>query len=160
MRPQVGYYHCFGCGESGDVYSFLRAMDHVSFTEAVERMAARVGFTLHYEDGGPAPETTGRSRLYAANAAAAEYFRAQLMTPEADTGRRFLGDRGFDAGAAAHFGVGYAPKGWSHLMDHLLAQSSPATSCCRRGSSRRGSAASTTASAGGSSGPSATSRGR
>ncbi|MDZ5144101.1 DNA primase [Microbacterium testaceum] len=122
VRPQVGYYHCFGCGESGDVYSFLRAMDHVSFTEAVERMAARVGFTLHYEDGGPAPETTGRSRLYAANAAAAEYFRAQLMTPEADTGRRFLGDRGFDAGAAAHFGVGYAPKGWSHLMDHLLAQ--------------------------------------
>lgn len=122
VRPQVGYYHCFGCGESGDVYSFLRAMDHVSFTEAVERMAARVGFTLHYEDGGPAPETTGRSRLYAANAAAAEYFRAQLMTPEADTGRRFLGDRGFDAGAAAHFGVGYAPKGWSHLMDHLLAE--------------------------------------
>lgn len=122
VRPQVGYYHCFGCGESGDVYSFLRAMDHVSFTEAVERMAARVGYTLHYEDGGPAPETTGRSRLYAANAAAAEYFRAQLMTPEADTGRRFLGNRGFDAGAAAHFGVGYAPKGWSHLMDHLLAQ--------------------------------------
>jgi DNA primase len=122
VRPQVGYYHCFGCGESGDVYSFLRAMDHVSFTEAVERMAARVGYTLHYEDGGAAPETTGRSRLYAANAAAAEYFRAQLMSPEADTARRFLGDRGFDAGAAAHFGVGYAPKGWSSLMDHLLAQ--------------------------------------
>ncbi|MFV9425897.1 DNA primase [Microbacterium sp. S1037] len=122
VRPQVGYYHCFGCGESGDVYSFLRTMDHVSFTEAVERMAARAGYTLHYEDGGPAPETTGRSRLYAANAAAAEFFRAQLMTPEAETGRRFLGDRGFDAGAAAHFGVGYAPKGWSHLMDHLLAQ--------------------------------------
>lgn len=122
VRPQVGYYHCFGCGESGDVYSFLRAMDHVSFTEAVERMAARVGYTLHYEDGGAAPETTGRSRLYAANAAAAEYYRAQLMSPEAETARRFLGDRGFDAGAAAHFGVGYAPKGWSSLLDHLLAQ--------------------------------------
>lgn len=122
VRPQVGYYHCFGCGESGDVYSFLRAMDHVSFTEAVERMAARVGYTLHYEDGGAAPETTGRSRLYAANAAAAEYFRAQLMSPEAETGRRFLGERGFDAGAAAHFGVGYAPKGWSNLLDHLSTQ--------------------------------------
>lgn len=122
VRPQVGYYHCFGCGESGDVYSFLRALDHVSFTEAVERMAARVGYTLHYEDGGAAPETSGRSRLYAANAAAAEFFRAQLMTPEAETGRRFLGDRGFDAGAAAHFGVGYAPKGWSNLLDHLSAQ--------------------------------------
>ncbi|MGZ8805456.1 MAG: DNA primase, partial [Microbacterium sp.] len=102
-----------------DVYSFLRAMDHVSFTEAVERLAGRIGYTLHYEDGGAAPETTGRARLYAANGAAAEYFRAQLATPEAETARRFLGERGFDAGAAAHFGVGYAPKGWSNLRDAL-----------------------------------------
>ncbi|MBN9188496.1 MAG: DNA primase [Microbacterium sp.] len=123
VRPQVGFYHCFGCGESGDVYTFLRKMDHLSFTEAVERMAARVGITLHYEDGGGAvPESSGRTRLYAANAAAAEWFRTQLMTPEADTGRRFLGERGFDAGAAAHFGVGYAPKGWSGLLDALSSQ--------------------------------------
>ncbi|RLK49492.1 DNA primase [Microbacterium telephonicum] len=122
VRPQVGYYHCFGCGESGDVYSFLRAMDHLSFTEAVERLAGRIGFALHYEDGGPAPETSGRTRLYAANTAAAEWFRAQLSSAEADAGRRFLGERGFDAGAAAHFGVGYAPKGWNGLRDALRAQ--------------------------------------
>ena len=122
VRPQVGYYHCFGCGESGDVYSFLRAMDHLSFTEAVERLAARIGYTLHYEDGGAAPETSGRTRLYQANAAAAEWFRGQLSSPEADAGRRFLGERGFDAGAAAHFGVGYAPKGWDHLRDAMRAQ--------------------------------------
>ncbi|MRH29830.1 DNA primase [Microbacterium sp. SYP-A9085] len=122
VRPQVGFYHCFGCGESGDVFTFLRQMDHLTFTEAVERLAARIGFTLHYEDGGAAPETSGRSRLYAANAAAAEWFRGRLMTPEADAGRRFLGERGFDAGAAAHFGVGYAPKGWSGLLDALTAQ--------------------------------------
>jgi DNA primase len=122
VRPQVGFYHCFGCGESGDVYTFLRKMDHVSFAEAVERLAGRIGFTLHYEDGGAAPETTGRSRLYAANAAAAEFFRAQLLTPEAGAARAFLGERGFDAGAAAHFGVGYAPRGWSGLMDHLAGQ--------------------------------------
>lgn len=122
VRPQVGFYHCFGCGESGDVYSFLRAMDHVSFTEAVERLAGRIGYTLHYEDGGAAPETSGRSRLYAANTAAAEFFRAQLLTSEAETGRRFLGERGFDAGAAAHFGVGYAPRGWENMMKALTAQ--------------------------------------
>ncbi|MFG6476622.1 DNA primase [Microbacterium sp. P06] len=122
VRPQVGFYHCFGCGESGDVYSFLRAMDHVSFTEAVERLAGRAGYTLHYEDGGAAPETSGRSRLYAANAAAAEFYRSKLLDPEAETARRFLGERGFDAGAAAHFGVGYAPQGWSALTDHLVAQ--------------------------------------
>ncbi|HCS60268.1 MAG TPA: DNA primase [Microbacterium sp.] len=122
VRPQVGFYHCFGCGESGDVYSFLREMDHVSFTEAVERLAGRIGYTLHYEDGGAAPETSGRSRLYAANTAAAEFFRSQLLTAEAETGRRFLGERGFDAGAAAHFGVGYAPRGWEHMMKALTAQ--------------------------------------
>ena len=122
VRPQVGYYHCFGCGASGDVYSFLREMDHVSFTEAVERLAGRIGYPLHYEDGGAAPETSGRSRLYAANSAAAEYFRGQLLSPEAESARRFLGERGFDAGAAAHFGVGYAPKGWENMTKALTAQ--------------------------------------
>jgi DNA primase len=122
VRPQAGFYHCFGCNESGDVYSFLRNLDHLSFTEAVERLAARIGYTLHYEDGGAAPETSGRTRLYAANAAAAEYFRGRLASPEADIARKFLGERGFDAGAAAHFGVGYAPKGWSGMLDALTGQ--------------------------------------
>ncbi|PKI93101.1 DNA primase [Actinomycetales bacterium SN12] len=122
VRPQVGYYHCFGCGASGDVYSFLREMDHVSFTEAVEKLAARAGYSLHYEDGGAAPETSGRSRLYAANTAAGEYFRSQLLSPEAESARRFLGERGFDAGAAAHFGVGYAPRGWDNMLKALSAK--------------------------------------
>ncbi len=74
VRPQVGMYHCFGCGESGDVYSFLQKMDHVSFTEAVERLAGRVGLTLHYEDGGGAPDHGNRARILAANSAAEEFF--------------------------------------------------------------------------------------
>ncbi|GAA1951817.1 DNA primase [Microbacterium deminutum] len=119
VRPQAGFYHCFGCGESGDVYSFLRRMDHLSFTEAVERLAGRIGYSLHYEDGGATPDTSGRTRLYAANAAAAEFFRSQLATSEAVAARRFLGERGFDAGAAAHFGVGYAPRGWSGMHSAL-----------------------------------------
>ncbi|WP_353113351.1 DNA primase [Microbacterium sp.] len=122
VRPQVGFYHCFGCGASGDVYSFLREMDHVSFTEAVERLAGRIGYSLHYEDGGAAPETSGRSRLYAANTAAGEFFRSQLLTPDAEAARAFLGQRGFDAGAAAHFGVGFAPRGWDGMLKALTAQ--------------------------------------
>lgn len=123
VRPQVGYYHCFGCGESGDVYSFLRAMDHLSFTEAVERLASRIGYPLTYEEGGgPAPDTSGRTRLYQANTAAAEFYRSRLASPEAEIARRFLGERGFDAGAAAHFGIGYAPQGWNALRDALRAQ--------------------------------------
>ncbi|MGW9167040.1 DNA primase [Agromyces sp. NPDC055658] len=119
VRPGVGYYHCFGCGESGDVYSFLQKIDHVSFTEAVERLAGRIGFELHYEDGGPAADHGNRARLLAANQAAAEFFVEQLVQPAADIGRRFLGERGFDAEAARRFGVGFAPKSWDSLTNHL-----------------------------------------
>jgi len=122
VRPAVGYYHCFGCGESGDVFTFLQRMDHASFQEAVERMAARIGFELHYEDGAQATEHGNRARLLAANAAAEKFFQEQLTTPEAQLGRDFLGERGFDAAAAAHFGVGFAPKSFDALRTALIAQ--------------------------------------
>ncbi|WEO79108.1 DNA primase [Cryobacterium sp. SO2] len=119
VRPQVGFYHCFGCGESGDVYSFLQKMDHVSFAEAVERLAGRAGFELHYEDGGNAPDHGNRARLLAANQAAAEFFVEQLGSPGAQVGRNFLGERGFDSQAAERFGIGFAPKSWDELTKHL-----------------------------------------
>lgn len=120
VRPQVGRYHCFGCGEDGDIFSFLQKMDHTTFTEAVERMAARIGFELHYEDGGAANSDHGnRARILSANQAAADYFVAQLGTPEAEPGRVFLGERAFDAAAAQRFGIGFAPKSFSALGTHL-----------------------------------------
>jgi len=120
VRPQVGRYHCFGCGEDGDVYSFLMKMDHTTFQEAVERMAAKLGVTLHYEDGdGPRTDHNTRARLLGANEAAAAFFAEQLATPGAEPARRFLGERGFDRVAAARFGVGFAPKSFDTLRDHL-----------------------------------------
>ena len=120
VRPQAGFYHCFGCGESGDVYSFLQKMEHLSFTESIEKLAERIRFELHYEDGGGNKTETGsRTRILAANAAAAEFFVAQLATPGAAIGRTFLGQRGFDREAADQFGIGFAPKGWNGLRDHL-----------------------------------------
>jgi DNA primase len=118
VRPQVGFYHCFGCGEGGDVFTFLQKMDHVSFSEAVERMAARIGYELHYEDGGAATDHGNRARILAANEAAAEFYVAQLTTPDAEPARAFLGSRGFDASAAQRFGVGFAPRGGA-LRAHL-----------------------------------------
>jgi DNA primase len=122
VRPQVGFYHCFGCGEGGDVFTFLQKMDHVSFQEAVERMAARIGFELHYEDGGQASDHSNRARLFAANAAAEKFFREQLATPAAQIGRDFLGARGFDAAAADQFGIGFAPNSFNALGDALKKQ--------------------------------------
>lgn len=122
VRPQVGFYHCFGCGEGGDVYSFLQRMDHVTFQEAVERLAARIGWELHYEDGGQASDHGNRARLLAANAAAERFFRERLSAPDAQPGRDFLGQRGFDPAAAERFGVGFAPKSFDALGSALKAQ--------------------------------------
>ena len=60
VRPNHGTFHCFGCGEGGDAIGFLMKMDHVSFTDAVERLAQRIGFTLTYEDGGQAGHDTAQ----------------------------------------------------------------------------------------------------
>ena len=122
VRPQVGRYHCFGCGEDGDVISFVQKLDHSSFHEAVEKLAARIGFELHYEDGGTGPnreEVGKRQRLLDAHKVADEFFRAHLLTPGAAEGRNFLHGRGFDRAAAEQFGVGYAPQGWDALLKHL-----------------------------------------
>ena len=121
VRPGVGTYHCFGCGEHGDVISFLMEMEHTSFTETVERLASRAGVELHYEDGqGPDRAEVGRrQRLLEANKVADEFYRAALGTPEAQTARDFLTGRGFTQEHAEQFSLGYAPRGWSHLLDHL-----------------------------------------
>ena len=121
VRPLQGFYHCFGCGAGGDAYKFLQEMESLSFYEAVENLAAKVGFTLTYEAGAKGPDQGQKARIYEANAAAAKYFQDQLMTDAAIPGRDFLKSRGFDKSAADLFGVGFAPKGWNNLTDHLKA---------------------------------------
>lgn len=122
IRPSVGTYHCFGCGESGDVIAFVMKMEHTSFSETVERLAAQTNVELHYEDGGTGPgkdQVGRRQRLLEAHKIADEFFQTGLKGPEAAVGQEFLRERGFTAEHAAHFGVGFAPKGWDGLLKHL-----------------------------------------
>lgn len=123
VRPAMGTYHCFGCGESGDVYSFMMAMEHTSFVETVERLAARLNYELHYEGGGGADryEAHQRRRLLDAHKVAAEFYEKQLYSAEAGEAQRFLGAKGFTPEDAKKFGVGYAPRGWDNLYKHLRA---------------------------------------
>lgn len=122
VRPNHGHFHCFGCGEGGDVFAFLQKIDHIGFVEAVEQMADRIGYKINYEGGGTSVQRDRgtRSRLVAANAAAHEFYMAQLGQPEAETARKYLTDRNFDHNAANQFGCGYAPAGWDTLTKHLL----------------------------------------
>ncbi|GAA2758491.1 DNA primase [Actinopolymorpha rutila] len=122
VRPQVGAYHCFGCGEGGDAISFLQKIEGLGFVEAVERLATLAGVQLRYVDGGqPERRQPGtRARLIEAHRAAAEFYEQQLhSSPDAAAGRTFLAERGFDRAAAEHFGVGFAPRGGSALLSHL-----------------------------------------
>ncbi|QGN56991.1 DNA primase [Nostocoides sp. HKS02] len=125
VRPAVGAWHCFGCGEGGDVISFVQKVEHLTFTEAIERLAQKLGIELHYEEGGRPGgrdgETLGRrSRLIEAHRVAQEFYHhALLNAPEARAGRDFLRERGFDSEAAKRFGVGFAPRGGEELSRHL-----------------------------------------
>ena len=125
VTPAKGFYHCFGCQEGGDVITFVQKLEHLTFTEAVEKLAGRFGVQLRYEEGGAATTRPQgqRTRLVEANRVAAAYYVAQLASLEAETGRKFLRDRGFEPADAEHFGVGYAPKGWGGLRDHMRAKS-------------------------------------
>ncbi|MET7359661.1 DNA primase [Streptomyces sp. NPDC005562] len=121
VSPSKGLFHCFGCQEGGDTIAFVMKIDHLTFSETVERLAAQAGITLRYEEGGynPAHQRGERIRLVEAHKIAAQFYVDQLESPEAEIGRKFLAERGFDQAAAAHFGVGYSPAGWDHLTRYL-----------------------------------------
>jgi len=123
VRPNHGHFHCFGCGEGGDVYAFIQKIEHVTFVEAVELLADRVGYTVTYTGSATTNvqrDRGSRSRLLAANAAAQEFYAAALQSEEAAPARQYLLDRNFDMQSAAHFGCGFAPSGWDSLTKHLL----------------------------------------
>ncbi|MET8841233.1 DNA primase [Streptomyces rubiginosohelvolus] len=121
VSPSKGLFHCFGCQEGGDTIAFVMKIDHLSFSETVERLAAKAGITLRYEEGGynPSHQRGERIRLIEAHQAAAEFYVRALESPEAEIGRTFLAERGFDQEAATHFRVGYSPAGWDHLTRYL-----------------------------------------
>lgn len=124
VTPSKGFFHCFGCQASGDVIAFLMKIDHLSFTETIERLADRLGYQLRYEQGNFTPAPAGnRSRLIAANALAAKFYQEQLNTsPLAAHARELMTKRGFDKGACETFGVGYAPDEWDGLTKFLREQ--------------------------------------
>ncbi|MFI8874695.1 DNA primase [Streptomyces sp. NPDC055243] len=121
VSPSKGLFHCFGCQEGGDTIAFVMKIDHLTFSETVERLAAQAGITLRYEEGGynPSNQRGERIRLVEAHKIASQFYIDQLESPEAEIGRKFLAERGFDQAAAAHFGVGYSPAGWDHLTRYL-----------------------------------------
>ena len=121
VTPSRGYFHCFGCQVGGDVIAFVMKIDHLTFTETIERLAERIGYQLTYEQGrsGTKAPTGQRSRLIAAHAAAVIFYQEQLQLPEAAHARDLLMKRGFDRAACESFEVGYSPDEWDGLTKYL-----------------------------------------
>ncbi len=122
VNPSRNFYHCFGCQEGGDVITFLMKIDGLTFTEAIERLADKVGVQLRREEGDDSddrPKGPPRQRLVEANRAAQEFYAEHLSGPEGLAGRQFLDQRGFDQASADHFGMGFAPRDGEAVLRHL-----------------------------------------
>jgi DNA primase len=117
-----GLWHCFGCGEGGDVYRFVEKIESLSFPEAAEWLARKAGVELRYEEMRPGEKRAfgARARIIAANEAGTGFFHESLMSsPDASDARRYLDNRGFGRAVAERWRLGFAP-GRDALCRHLL----------------------------------------
>ncbi len=117
-----GFFHCFGCGEHGDVFGFVMKTQSLTFPEAVRRVADRFGVPLPEEAGEPARR---REPLTAANAAAAAFFQAELRGPGGGRARAYLRERGLSEEVIERFGLGWAPGAGEALARHLRTKGVP-----------------------------------
>jgi len=141
VTPGKELYHCFSCGVGGDVIRFIIELEHLSFTEAVERLAARAGIELRYEQGGyvPGQETSQRRRLIDAHRAAEEFFSERFRGAGGQPARAFLAERGFTTADAERFGIGYSPNAWDELTRHLRGRGFNEDELVKSGLARRSS---------------------
>jgi DNA primase len=123
VNPELGLYHCFGCGAGGDAIRFIREIEHLDFATAVERLAAKAGITLRYDDAAVTKDRQRRDRLVEAiTAAVAFYHRLLLEDASAGIARRYLRSRGLDGDVARQFSLGWAPDRYDALSLHLQQQ--------------------------------------
>ncbi|MGH2705737.1 MAG: DNA primase [Actinomycetota bacterium] len=123
VDPEKGLYYCHGCGAGGDVFSFLRQLETMTFSEAAERLADRFGMTLRYEGAAERDDGSSRRALLAACRAAASFFAESLQRSGAGaSARAYLERRGFSAEDARTWGLGFGPASREVLHRHLLAR--------------------------------------
>jgi DNA primase len=124
------FFHCFGCGVSGDVFTFVSKMENVSFPEAVRIVAQKCGIPLpkkEYSSPEEAAEARLRGKLLDLHEAAATWFEQQLAGPEGAVAREYLAGRGLDAKGIKEFRIGYAPDSFNALRDYLGKQADAET---------------------------------
>ena len=140
VTPGKELYYCFSCTAGGDVIKFVQEIEHLSFAESIERLAARAGVELRYEQGGyvPGQETSQRRRLIDAHRAAVDFYSERIRGDSASAARAFLAERGFELSDAERFGVGYSPAAWDELTRHLRGRGFTDEELLKAGLARQG----------------------
>lgn len=123
VLDQKGIFKCFGCGESGDAFTLAMRLEGLSFPEAVAKMADLAGMALPADELEDRGENDRRKRLFQAAARAAKLYAEALTGREGREAREYLLARGFDAELCTRFGIGFAPGGYTWLIDKLKAES-------------------------------------
>ncbi len=119
VNAEEGFYYCFGCQESGDAITFVRAMDHLDFVDAVRFLADRAGITLH-EDQEMGRDHKRRSELLDAMDRAVDWYHERLLrSPDAGPARDYLRSRGYDGDVVRQFRLGWAPDDWDAMAKSL-----------------------------------------
>ena len=116
------FYHCFGCGVSGDVFSFVQKAENITFPEAVRLVAQKLGIPLpkaSYSSPAEAQEARLRTQLLDVHERAVAFFQECLKRPEGARAREYLLGRGLDEKTIAQFRIGYAPDSGFLLRDRL-----------------------------------------
>jgi DNA primase len=127
VDPERGFYHCFGCGEGGDIFSFVMERDGLSFPEALRQLARRAGVQIE-NNPMAAQKRQRRELLEKANEIARERFRRHLFKhPQAEHARRYISDRGFSRAMIDRFQLGFALDSWDDLLNTLAAEGINAT---------------------------------
>jgi len=119
VSPAHGRFRCFGCGVSGDVFSFVAQIENITFVEAAEKLGRRVGITFR-RHGDTEARVTERQRLYRINAVAESFFRRELE--KAPQIQQYLRQRGVAPEMWEEFALGFAPPGWERLLQYLTQQ--------------------------------------
>ncbi|WP_300611637.1 DNA primase [Trebonia sp.] len=140
VTPGKELFYCFSCAAGGDVIKFVQSIENLSFTEAVERLAARAGVELRYEQGGyvPGQESSVRRRLIEAHRLAQDFYSERIRGDSGRAAREFLAERGFGLADAELFGVGYSPAAWDELTGHLRGRGFSDDELTRAGLARQG----------------------
>jgi DNA primase len=117
VNSELGLYHCFGCGASGDVITFVREIEHLDFVDAVEKLANRAGITLHFDDEATGRDHQRRARIHEMLERAVAWYHERLLAgSDAGAARRYLRSRGYDGEVVRRYQLGWAPDGWDQLI--------------------------------------------